>query len=297
MNMKKLLVPFVLLVILCFSLPVYAKEEFSDAAANTRGAVVATKAKLYTDCTKKSEVLKTLKFGEHVKIRAESGNWYQVSKGKTAGYMRSSDLVKYDSSKKHIALTFDDGPGKKTTPTVISALKKNNCKATFFVVGQGINSTTGKLLAEEVKIGCEIGNHSYSHPVLSKASQATVRSQLSNTDKKIKKYTGSIASVCRAPYGSYNKSVLKIMNRPNIFWSIDTLDWKYRNTSRLISYVKKHAKDGAIVLMHDIHPTTAKAVDRICRNLKKKNYEMVTVTELAAIKSSSFKKGKTYSSF
>lgn len=295
--MKKLLIPFMLLLVLCFSLPVCAKEEFSDTSSNARGAVVVTKAKLYADCTKKSEVLQTLKFGAHVKIKAESENWYQVSKGKTSGYMKSSDLVKYDSSKKHIALTFDDGPSKKTTPTVLSALKKNNCKATFFVVGQGINSSTGKLLTRAKNMGCEIGNHSYSHPVLTKISRASVKSQLSKTDKKIKKYTGSIASVCRAPYGSYNKSVLKTMNRPNIFWSVDTLDWKYRNTSRLISYVKKHAKDGAIVLMHDIHPTTAKGVDRICKNLIKKNYEMVTVTELAAIKSASYKKSSTYSSF
>lgn len=295
--MKKILIPFMLLFVLCFSLPVCAKEDFSDTPANARGAVVVTKAKLYADCTKKSEVLQTLKFGVHVKIKAESENWYQVSRGKVSGYMKSSDLVKYDSSKKHIALTFDDGPSKKTTPTVLSALKKNNCRATFFVVGQGINSTTGKLLTRAKKMGCEIGNHSYSHPVLTKLSRASVKNQLSKTDKKIKKYTGSVATVCRAPYGSYNKSVLKTMNRPNIFWSVDTLDWKYRNTSRLISYVKKHAKDGAIVLMHDIHSTTAKGVDQICRDLIKKNYEMVTVTELAAIKSASYKKSSTYSSF
>lgn len=295
--MKKIFFPLLLMAILCLSVPVCAKEEFTETSANTKGAVVVTKAQIYSDCSKKSDPLGSLKFGDHVNIKAESEGWYSVSKGKIVGYMKNTDLVKYDKSKKHIALTFDDGPSKKTTPTVISALKKNNCRATFFVVGQGINSSTGKLLAQEAAIGCEIGNHSYSHPQLTKISSAAVKSQLSKTDKKIKKYTGSVASICRAPYGAYNKNVLKIMNRPNIYWSIDTLDWKYRDTGRLIKYVGKHAKDGAIVLMHDIHPTTANAVNQICKDLKKKNYEMVTVTELAAIKSSSFKKNKTYYNF
>ena len=74
------------------------------------------------------------------------------------------------------------------------------------------------------------------------------------------------------------------MYRPNIYWSVDTLDWKYRNTSKLVSKVKKSKKDGAIVLMHDIHMSTAKAIKPIC-------------TELAAIKGKKIVTGKTYFSF
>ena len=87
------------------------------------------------------------------------------------------------------------------------------------------------------------------------------------------------------------------MKRPNIMWTVDTLDWKYRDSSRLVRVVRSNAGDGKIVLMHDIHDSTAAAAERICKNLKKAGYEAVTVTELAAIKGKSLKGKQSYNSF
>lgn len=160
-----------------------------------------------------------------------------------------------------------------------------------------INSKTENLAKGEKELGCEVASHSYSHPDLAFKKAKQVKKQLSKTDGKIKKITGKKPTIVRAPYGSYNKKVLKIMGRPNIYWSVDTRDWKHRNTKKLIKIVKKEKKNGAVILMHDIHMPTAKGVDKICRYLRKSGYEMVTVTELAAIRGKKLKVMKTYSSF
>ena len=286
-QMKKKIIYFLTVSVLlafCLAIPVNAAAKFKKVSANTKGAVKVSSARIYKKNSGSSKTLKKLKFGEKVRISSQSENWYEVKTGSVKGYMKKKEVVMYDKTKKHIALTFDDGPGLSTTPKVLSALKKNKCRATFFLVGSCITKSTGYLVKKEADLGCELGNHSYSHAQLTTLSSAGARSQFSKTNKLIKKYAGKNATVCRTPYGSYNGSVLGAAGCPHILWSVDTLDWKYRNTSRLISYVNANAKNGAVVLMHDIHSSTAGAVDSICKNLKKKGYEMVTVTELAAIR-------------
>ena len=298
MNKKKrYLLILSLMLTVCCTLPVNAAARFKKVPADMRGAVKVSSAAIREKKAGRSRALQKLRFGEKIRILGQSEKWYEIKKGSVKGYMKKSDVVMYNKEKKHIALTFDDGPGLKTTPKVLNALKKNKCRATFFLVGSSINSSTGNLLKREAKLGCETGNHSYSHPLLTGLGSAAVRSQFSRTNKNIKKYTGRTATVCRTPYGSSNVSVLGAAGCPHILWSVDTLDWKYRNTGRLISYVNSNARDGAIVLMHDIHMSTANAVDSICKNLKKKGYEMVTVTELAAIKGKTMRAGRTYYSF
>ena len=113
----------------------------------------------------------------------------------------------------------------------------------------------------------------------------------------MKEYTGAEPTLIRAPYGLCENNVLCCMDRPNISWSVDTEDWKYKDSERLIRYVTENAADGGIVLMHDIHKATAQAVDSILDQLIGENYEMVTVTELSAIKGIALEAGKTYRFF
>ncbi len=273
-------------------------DGFSAVPANMRGAVKVKKGQIFKEPSTKSSVLLTLSFGKKVNTRKTKGDWYYVTytkSGKTySGYMTKNHVVMYDKTKKHIALTFDDGPIKGRTNIVLNALEKNKCRATFFVVGRNITGKTKKLIKRQKKLGCEIGNHSFTHPKLTGLGASGTKKELAKTDKKVKAITGSKTTICRAPYGARNNVVVKAMGRPHIMWSVDTVDWRYRNTKRLISYVKKHKRDGAIILMHDIHLSTDKAVNAICKDLKKKNYETVTVTELAAINGKKFKAGKTY---
>lgn len=280
-----------MLGLMLFTCPAHAAET-KALSKNMQVAVKIQKAKVYQKKSSKAKVVKSVSFGKHMAAKEDCGDWYKVSDG----YVRKNDVVLYDKTKKHIALTFDDGPSKTNTKIVLDALKKHKAKATFMVIGQNVNKGTADLLKQEVKLGCEIGNHSYSHANFKKLSQKKVKAELKQTDDAVKKYTGSKPTVIRTPYGASSKSTLSCFDRPNIFWSVDTLDWKYRDTDRLVTYVSKNAKDGGIVLMHDIHKSTAKAVDRILKSLEKQGFETVTVTELSAINNVPMKAGTTYSS-
>ena len=81
-----------------------------------------------------------------------------------------------------------------------------------------------------------------------------------------------------------NENVKKGIDTPLILWSVDTLDWKTKNTDATVKTILKHAKDGDIVLMHDIHKPTVAAVEKVLPILKKKGYEVCTVSELLEAK-------------
>ena len=301
MNKRTALLATVFAFALALALPMSAlaadtNDTYSKPASGKKIACVINKANVYKSDSFSSKVLKTLSFNKKPTLLGVGKKWYHIKSGSVEGYVVKSSFVYYNSKKKHIALTFDDGPHATNTKTVLNALDKYNCKATFFVLGNNINSKTGKLLKRAKKLGCQIANHSYSHPQLTGLSTSSIKSQLSRTDTRVKKYTGSKTKLLRPPYGAINSTVKKAAGRACVLWSVDTNDWKYRDTARLKKYVPSHASDGAIVLMHDIHPTTAKAVGSICYSLKKKGYEMVTVTELAAINGRHLNKGYSYGS-
>ena len=203
-------------------------------------------------------------------------------------------LRKIKIKKKMIALTYDDGPSAYT-PMIVKELKKVGGRATFFVVGNRVNSYK-KQMKEAFKAGCEIGNHSWNHANLNTLSAAGIRSQISKTNTAVKKVTGVKPAVMRPPYGANNSRVKSTVGMPLITWNVDTLDWKTRSTSATVSHVKNHHGDGSIILMHDIHRPTAMAAKTIIPWLAKKGYQLVTVSELADCRGG-LKKGVTYSSF
>lgn len=197
---------------------------------------------------------------------------------------------------KLIALTFDDGPSIYTQ-IVLDALEKNHAKATFFVVGSRVTDKTEKYIKKAEELGFEIGNHTYSHLRTSKSSLDKIQSEIVKTDKKIQSVIGKPTSLLRPPYGDISTKAQKNIDKALVLWSVDTLDWKYRDTSHVINHVLTNAKDGDIVLMHDIYKSTANAVEAIIKGLQKKGYKLVTVSELAQAKGNKLVKGKKYSSF
>lgn len=203
-------------------------------------------------------------------------------------------LRKISLKKKMIALTYDDGPSAYT-PIIVKELKKVGGRATFFVVGNRVNSYKKQMKAA-FRAGCEIGNHSWDHANLSKLSAAGIKSQISRTNAAVKKVTGVKPAVMRPPYGANNSRVKSTVGMPLITWNVDTLDWKTRSTSATVSHVKNHCGDGSIILMHDIHRPTAMAAKTIIPWLAKKGYQLVTVSELADCRGG-MKNGVTYSSF
>jgi peptidoglycan/xylan/chitin deacetylase (PgdA/CDA1 family) len=130
--------------------------------------------------------------------------------------------------------------------------------------------------------GHQTGNHSWDHAKLTQLTTAQIKSQLSRTDTAIKQATGTKPTTFRAPYGAHNAAVRSAAARPLVHWSVDTLDWKYRDTARIINTVTTQTRPGDIVLLHDIHRTTVDAIPGIVRNLKARDFHFVTVDQLFA---------------
>lgn len=261
---------------------VYRKESGADAYT----LIKTTKNLTYTD--------KTAEYGVTYiyKVRAIA-----VSEGKT--YKSVCSLKKrcctyfIDPAKPMVALTFDDGPSQYTSG-ILDTLEKYESRATFFEVGNRVNWYPETVLRID-QMGCEIGNHSYDHALLGNASASKIRSEISTTDAKIKAITGKTPTLLRPPYGSIGSSLRNNAGKPMILWSIDTLDWQSRNADKVYQSVMSQVSDGDIILMHDIYQSTQTAVARIVPELKKRGYQLVTVSELAQYKNVKLSAGKSYS--
>lgn len=178
-----------------------------------------------------------------------------------------------------IALTFDDGPYPKVTGHILDVLEKNGVCATFFVLGSRIEGHEGMLTRMD-ELGCEIGNHSFSHADLTRLSKADCQRELSDTDAEIRRVTGHEASVVRPPYGYYNKTVMSAAERPLILWTVDTNDWRGKAPGEIADYVIQQAKEGSVILMHDQQTQTADAMEMIIPTLIEEGFRFVTVSEL-----------------
>lgn len=211
------------------------------------------------------------------------------------GVLVSQEVKGIDKDKPMVALTFDDGPGKRTGE-LLAQLKKYNAHATFFMLGQNVSAYQDEV-KEMKKIGCELGNHSYSHANLGKAGEDVIKKEVEDTNAKIKKIAGQEATVMRPPYGSISSTLRENVGMPMILWNIDTLDWKTKNAKSTIDEVMNNAKDGDIILMHDIHSTTIDAALELIPKLQEAGFQLVTVSELAAARGEILKDGEKYTDF
>lgn len=182
-------------------------------------------------------------------------------------------------SGKKVALTFDDGPSANVTPQILNTLKKHQVKATFFVLGQGVEKhpNIAKQIADD---GHQIAGHSWNHRDLSKLDIPTVEADLKKTNDMIQQVTGVVPAVYRPPYGAINNSMRNQIQLSPILWTVDTLDWKHHNPSQTLQSVKSGTKPGAIILMHDIHQATVTALEDVIQYLKSQGYTFVTIDEL-----------------
>lgn len=200
-------------------------------------------------------------------------------------------IIDYDSPM--IALTFDDGPNHNTN-RVLDILEKYQVKATFFILGTNIKGNE-KTIKRMKELGMEIGNHMYSHKLLTKLENDKIESELRQVDNLIFDIIKEYPTLIRPSYGSTNNRIRKIMDRPIITWNIDTLDWKNHNSKQIASKVINKADDGDIILMHDIYRATANSLEIIIPKLLDAGYQLVTVSELLYYNKINTKPGYIYS--
>lgn len=175
-----------------------------------------------------------------------------------------------------LALTFDDGPSKYTE-RISDVFSRCGGKGTFFVLG------SCEILRRASKEGHEIGGHSWNHKRLIELKTHAILLEIAATSALIRLVIGKRVSLMRPPYGAYNdrlKAISKKLRLSMILWSVDTVDWKYKDANYVYNTVMESAADGAIVLLHDLHETTAEAMERAIPDLLAKGFRLVTVSEL-----------------
>lgn len=196
---------------------------------------------------------------------------------------------------KYAALTFDDGPSS-FTDRLLDCLEANNAKATFFMVGKEIDSFPDEVKRMEA-LGCELGNHTYSHVDLTTLAPEDMSAEIAGVDEDLVNLVGHGATVLRPPYGNINDSVRSTVGTPMILWSIDTLDWETQDAQQTVDTVMSQVQDGSIILMHDIFSTSVDAAEIFIPKLIEEGYQLVTIHELAKIKGTELQTGIAYGDF
>lgn len=214
---------------------------------------------------------------------------------KTQNISYEYDFYNYDvknKNTKYIALTFDDGPSYNTNK-VLDILDKYGIPATFFVLGKNIRENED-IIERMDNLGMEIGNHTFNHLLLTKKRKDKIKWEIETTNNMIFEITGKYPSLFRPSYGSFNKKIKKVSNMPIIIWDVDTLDWKYHNSEKIVERVVNKVRDGDIILMHDIYSASANALDNIIPMLRQMGYTFVTISDLFYNKGITLEKGKVY---
>ena len=197
------------------------------------------------------------------------------------------ESAKLSPEQKVIALTFDDGPWPESTAQVLDILKKNQIKATFFVIGQNVKNFPN-LLKQEIAEGHVVGNHTWHHWYQFLNPQAAAY-EIDHTEDIIFKTTGLKTNLFRPPGGVMHNGVVDYARNSKyaiILWSSDSVDYSRPDVPKLIGNIFREAKPGGIVLMHDgggNRSRTVQALPEIIANFRNQGYRFVTIPELLQI--------------
>lgn len=251
-----------------------------------------------------SEVIGQLSSSEVVEQTTSSEEIVEeIVKEVNRHWINNADISWIDPEKPMVALSFDDGPVNPVTDTssairIQNALADNGMHATFFYWGNSLNDQTKKELERAYELGFELGNHTNSHPDLTKLSEEAIEAQVSKIDEVLGSITGGEQFLVRPPYLAFNQKVKDTINVPLISCGIDTQDWNNATTQQIIDKIVAAAEDksldGKIVLMHETYDTTAEAMEYLVPYLKEKGYQVVTISEMFKARGKEMEAGKVY---
>ena len=183
---------------------------------------------------------------------------------------------------KYLALAFDDGPNLTTETKMLDVLKKHKVPATFFVIGNNITDESSANMKRAVRQGCEIGNHSWSHPMMSQMDEGQVKEEIEATSALIEKITGKRPKFFRPPYINVKPEMYDWIDLTFIC-GVGCEDWvpevsAEERTRRIL----EAAADGVIYLLHDMtgNVNTVEALKTVIPELKKRGFEFLTVPQL-----------------
>lgn len=198
-------------------------------------------------------------------------------------------IKKGNEDEKIIALTFDDGPDEVFTPQVLDILKKNDVKATFFLVGENLKQNK-EIVKRQFEEGHEIGNHTYTHINVAKSGYDKVYEEITKTQEEIKEITGVEPKLFRPPYRAMSRHMCDIVKNKNmniILWSnLDPRDWSNPGVYSIVNTIESKVGNGNIILLHDYNnlrnskSQTIQALESVIPYLKEQGYKFVTISEL-----------------
>lgn len=202
---------------------------------------------------------------------------------------------------KYISLTFDDGPNlgdDHTMNDMLDLLEKNNVVGSFFLIGNKINDENAKVIKRAFDMGCDIENHSWTHPAMPELTKEEMIEEYEKCDQAIIKITGKKPEFFRPPYIAVNDLMHQVIPTPFI-QGHGCKDWEPDvSAEERIKMMEEGTKDGVLYLLHVMEGNinTLKALEYLIPKLKKDGYTFVTVPEMFRIKGISFQghTGKLY---
>ena len=243
----------------------------------------------------------TAKKAESVGVAAllheKSENWglgFGTEGKPPTGNASAEELKKYnayfigDTTQNTIYLTFDCGYENGNTEPILDALKKHDVKATFFVVGNFLE-TSPEIVKRMIAEGHTVGNHTYHHLDMSSiSSMDAFKKETQDVENLFEQITGTpITKFYRPPQGKYNIENLKMaqeLGYHTFFWSLAYVDWyqdKQPTKDEAFGKLLKRIHPGAIVLLHSTSSTNAQILDELLTKWEEMGYTIKPLTELA----------------
>lgn len=186
-----------------------------------------------------------------------------------------------NGKQKYVALSFDDGPSLRCTPMMLDVLEENGVKASFFLIGQNISEETAPIIRRMVRMGCDVENHTYSHPNLTQIPDAQILEEVAKTDSLIELYAGARPEYLRPPFTAHNAHVAEVVGGKIFISGLSCRDWRAdMPVEDRVTMTVDRVEDGRILLFHDTNERTVEAMKTIIPKLKSMGYTFVTIPEL-----------------
>ncbi|ANP50964.1 peptidoglycan/xylan/chitin deacetylase (PgdA/CDA1 family) [Streptomyces griseochromogenes] len=182
---------------------------------------------------------------------------------------RHEPILRISGRGRHMMLTFDDGPHPEYTPHILDTLAEYDVRAMFFVCGEMVVENK-KLVARMADEGHVVGNHTWTHPLLTTLSREEIRGEMERTSDAIVNAYGERPQWFRAPYGAWNRAAFQLgaeMGMEPMAWTVDTTDWMTPGTDTIVDRVENGAAPGVVVLSHDAGGDRSQSVRAIRRYL------------------------------
>ncbi|WP_133915680.1 polysaccharide deacetylase family protein [Streptomyces sp. NBC_00582] len=183
--------------------------------------------------------------------------------------VRREPLMSLPGHGRTMVLTFDDGPDPRYTPQILDTLARYDVRAMFFVCGE-MAVDHQDLLARMADEGHVVGNHTWSHPLLTQLSRRRIRSEITRTSEVIESGCGERPRWFRAPYGAWNRATFQLgaeLGMEPLAWTVDTLDWTTPGTRTIVDRVRAGAAPGVVILSHDAGGDRTQSVKALRRYL------------------------------